>query len=115
VTNADPNPLVLDVNLVQQLQAIFFPHARQQADRLYPAGTTHARFVHYTSAESALGQDMAHDGRHRGSAPTSTARLLRRVVADGTDSSWLYGMIPSNGTNHDQERGDHHAGIDRRG
>ena len=38
-----------------QLQSIFLPHATNKIRGLYEAiGFTHARFVHYTSAEAAL-------------------------------------------------------------
>lgn len=38
-----------------QLESIFMPEARRQRDRLYDSGRrTSARFVHYTSADSAL-------------------------------------------------------------
>jgi hypothetical protein len=50
------HPVVIPehLQLLMRLESIFMPYATRQRQKLYPNGASHARFVHYTSAEAAL-------------------------------------------------------------
>lgn len=57
MTDEVKNEVVIpeDVRVSMQLEAIFMPYATEQRRKLYANDNDEARFVHYTSAEAALG------------------------------------------------------------